>query len=1103
MAALPDDIRAEVIRDYVRQQRARQVVQDVANAAGPPPGQAANANDGSAAAAAVEPIDQEFLNALPPDLQEEILAQHARNVRLARDRAESGNAPHVADAVADPEDAAALIESLPPALRAQVLADADDSVLQQVMRFARHALMLNPGERNRGPPIGLGPSASGNDNTPLLGEFAGITTVAPRCTPQLLDRDAIVTLLLLFFTDPVQMNTQRLQRLIKGLCAHAVTCDFVIWCLLALLNEIDEENIAYDDSGSTVSGWLDSICVQSGIGQHERAVKFFKDSEKAAIHPTVLVQSIRLVLETLTILAKNYPGHFLPYRLRTPESQAVAGSVTPPFSRFWHFVYNLSKADVVPGSCIGSILGVPSGREEVSVSMPAASLEESPLGILMEHMGRSVIRSSAVLQDKLMCLICTIVQTLPDDTTSKMSIKPHKQPAPLAQQLEYIVKVLTEGSCTEEGLADGRTLLLEMIRALTQPTRPLIMSLIFSAAERLGNQLLIAVEQLDIDLRTMLNKEDTSPAKDVQQSSTSAGPSTEQRRRGNHRVVVYTDIDESTVVVDDMPSPPPLRRSTSAACWQLPLPRMQALTDKSGVQYVFLKMLQTIVKIRDVLRKERIEAPDSEQKAMEGAQMSALLHSLEPLWELVSKCMKNLAELDPQSVLALQPSAEAFFLIYGSALSSADPSKFSEDSNAQKLISFAEKHRDMLNRIIRHAGDTLSDGPFAILIQTPRLLDFDVKRMYFLKQIKSDGRNRNEDIAVRIRRSHLFSDSFRELFRLRGPEWKARFYVIFEGEEGQDAGGLLREWFTVITREIFNPNYALFITAPGDRVTYMINKTSYINPEHLDYFKFVGRIIAKAIYENKVLECYFTRAFYKHILSVPVRTQDLESEDPSFYNSLMFLLEHPIEEFGTELTFSLEIDEFGVTNMRELKENGASIPVTDENKEEYVKLVCQMKMTGSISQQLKAFLDGFYEIIPKNMISIFNEQELELLISGLPNFDIDDLYANTDYKSYTRTSPQIQWFWRALRSFEDADRAKFLQFVTGTSKVPLQGFASLEGMNGVQKFSIHMDSRSADRLPTAHTCFNQLDLPLYQSYEKLRDMLLLAVRECTEGFGFA
>lgn len=153
--------------------------------------------------------------------------------------------------------------------------------------------------------------------------------------------------------------------------------------------------------------------------------------------------------------------------------------------------------------------------------------------------------------------------------------------------------------------------------------------------------------------------------------------------------------------------------------------------------------------------------------------------------------------------------------------------------------------------------------------------------------------------------------------------------------------------------------------------------------------------------------------------------------------------------------------------------------------------------------RLNAFLEGFYDIIPKRLISIFNEQELELLISGLPNIDIEDLKANTEYHKYQANSIQVQWFWRALRSFDQADRAKFLQFVTGTSKVPLQGFASLEGMNGIQKFQIHRDDRSTDRLPSAHTCFNQLDLPVYKTYDKLRSSLLKAIHECSEGFGFA
>lgn len=102
-------------------------------------------------------------------------------------------------------------------------------------------------------------------------------------------------------------------------------------------------------------------------------------------------------------------------------------------------------------------------------------------------------------------------------------------------------------------------------------------------------------------------------------------------------------------------------------------------------------------------------------------------------------------------------------------------------------------------------------------------------------------------------------------------------YIVFEGEEGQDAGGLLREWYMIISREMFNPMYALFRTSPGDRVTYTINPSSHCNPNHLSYFKFVGRVVAKAVYDNRLLECYFTRSFYKHILGKSVRYLTLKS----------------------------------------------------------------------------------------------------------------------------------------------------------------------------------------------------------------------------------
>uniref|UniRef100_A0A914KKJ5 HECT-type E3 ubiquitin transferase n=1 Tax=Meloidogyne incognita TaxID=6306 RepID=A0A914KKJ5_MELIC len=526
-----------------------------------------------------------------------------------------------------------------------------------------------------------------------------------------------------------------------------------------------------------------------------------------------------------------------------------------------------------------------------------------------------------------------------------------------------------------------------------------------------------------------------------------------------------------------------------------------------------------------------------------------MVDELRSLWGQLSDCLTQLEKMPDShhAILALQNAAEAFFLCYSmffpqspkststkeqtatnstvdnlqsltqpqsTSINSPDSQPSStvnlNDANSyqKEMFAFAEKHRSVLNQILRGNNQSLESNAFAILTHFPKLLDFDVKRKYFHKELKKVGsRDRNryraEDIAIRVRRSHIFGDSFRELHRLRNSDWRSRFYIMFEGEEGQDAGGLLREWYQVITREIFNPNYALFINAPGDRVTYMINKSSYVNPEHLDYFKFVGRLIAKAIYDNKQLDCYFTRAFYKHILNIHVKYQDIESEDPEIFKSLEFLLNNSIEALGYDLMFCVEVEEFGVRSSRQLKDNGSKLLVTDANKQEYVHLMCQMKMTGSIRQQLNAFLEGFYELIPRNLISIFNEQELELLISGLPEIDVDDLCVNTEYKNYTRTSQQIQWFWRALRSFDQEDKAKFLQFVTGTSKVPLQGFAHLEGMNGTQKFTIQKDTRSQDRLPSAHTCFNQLDLPEYPNYETLQKMLLLACRECSEGFAFA
>jgi len=183
--------------------------------------------------------------------------------------------------------------------------------------------------------------------------------------------------------------------------------------------------------------------------------------------------------------------------------------------------------------------------------------------------------------------------------------------------------------------------------------------------------------------------------------------------------------------------------------------------------------------------------------------------------------------------------------------------------------------------------------------------------------------------------------------------------------------------------------------------------------------------------------------------------------------------------------------------------NGRNILVTDDNKADYIRLIAHHRMTSAIRAQIDSFLQGFYDLVPAELVCVFSPAELELLICGLPDVNVAELQANTEYHQYRAGDEVIVWFWDALKSLNREERASFLQFVTGTSKVPLGGFANLQGMRGTQKFSIHKAYGDAGLLPTAHTCFNQLDLPAYSSAEELKEKLLMAITEGAEGFGFA
>ncbi|KAI7802626.1 putative E3 ubiquitin-protein ligase NEDD4-like, partial [Triplophysa rosa] len=380
----------------------------------------------------------------------------------------------------------------------------------------------------------------------------------------------------------------------------------------------------------------------------------------------------------------------------------------------------------------------------------------------------------------------------------------------------------------------------------------------------------------------------------------------------------------------------------------------------------------------------------------------------------------------------------------------------------------------------------------------PYSRDYKQKYDYFRKKLKkpSDIPNRFE---LNVRRNAVLEDSYRRILSVKRPDLlKARLWVEFEGEKGLDYGGVAREWFFLISKEMFNPYYGLFEYSATDNYTLQINPNSGLcNEDHLSYFNIIGRVAGMAVYHGKLLDAFFIRPFYKMMLQKLITLQDMESVDSEYFNSLKWILEN--DPTDLDLRFTIDEELFGQTHQHELKPGGAEIVIDDSNKKEYIHLVIQWRFVDRIQRQMTAFKEGFYELIPQDLIKIFDENELELLMCGLGDVDVNDWRENTKYKNgYNQNHPAIIWFWKTVLLMDAEKRIRLLQFVTGTSRVPMNGFAELYGSNGPQLFTIEQWG-TRDKLPRAHTCFNRLDLPPYETFEELREKLHMAI-ENAQGF---
>ncbi|CAO2834572.1 unnamed protein product [Amaranthus hypochondriacus] len=1080
--ALPEELRAEVLSA-----QQGQVTQPV---------NAEQQNSGD--------IDPEFLAALPPDIRAEVLAQQQAQ-RVHQSQELEGQPVEM--------DTVSIIATFPSDLREEVLLTSSDAVLANLTpALVAEANMLRERFAHRYHSrtlFGMYPRSRRGESSRRgegLGVDRAVGNIASRRTvgsklleadgAPLVDTDALKGMIRLLRVVQ-QVYKGSFQRLLLNLCAHSKTRTELVKILMEMLM-LDEHKLV-DQQNLAEPSYRLYAC--------QSHVMYSRPQFVDGVPPLVS----RRVLETLTYLARNHP-YVAKILLELRLSKQVHRA--------------LENADKVHGKAL-MIVEKKNGETHSEELHSVALL----LGLLNQPL---YLRSNAHLE-QLLSLLDVII----DNAGSKASTSEPGSSTPEQQPSSEVPTGDAEMQTTESA---------------TIPSEPNAGSnvdeaMVSSGASEIDDAKVVLLSLPQTDLRLLCSLLATEGLSDNAYALVADVLK---------KLVAFTPSHCHLFITELANSVQKLSESAMAELHSFGEAEGALLHSSSSDGAAILRVLQALSALVASVNEKR-EDPRNSVVADNNVSLPLVreINSvLEPLWLELSSCISRIEvysdsglELPSSLVVKSKPSTasptlpagsqnvlpyiESFFVtcekIYpaqpGTSLdisvsavpevddASTSASKQQTSSSGSKadekraaFVKFTEKHRKLLNAFIRQ-NPGLLEKSFSLMLKVPRFIDFDNKRAHFRSKIKHQHDHHHSPLRISVRRAYILEDSYNQLRMRSTQELKGRLTVQFQGEEGIDAGGLTREWYQSLSRVIFDKGALLFTTVGNDS-TFQPNPNSVYQTEHLSYFKFVGRVVGKALFDGQLLDVHFTRSFYKHILGVKVTYHDIEAIDPDYYKNLKWMLENDISDL-LDLTFSIDADEeklilyerTQVTDY-ELIPGGRNIKVTEENKHQYVDLVAEHRLTTAIRPQINAFLEGFTELIHRELVSIFNDKELELLISGLPDIDLEDMRVNTEYSGYSPASPVIQWFWEVVQGFSKEDKARLLQFVTGTSKVPLEGFSALQGISGSQKFQIHKAYGSQDHLPSAHTCFNQLDLPEYPSKEHLQERLLLAIHEGSEGFGF-
>ena len=358
-------------------------------------------------------------------------------------------------------------------------------------------------------------------------------------------------------------------------------------------------------------------------------------------------------------------------------------------------------------------------------------------------------------------------------------------------------------------------------------------------------------------------------------------------------------------------------------------------------------------------------------------------------------------------------------------------------------------------------------------------------------------------IKLKVRRASLLQDSMEGMESIQAADMRKMFRFDFMGEPGLDAGGVAREWYNLVAEQLFNPDCGLFLYSSVNQMCMQINANSGIaNEYHLRYFHFAGRVLGKALMDGHITPVHLVAPLYKHLMGFPITLNDLEYIDDQVHRNLVELLDQE-DVSMLYLDFSVTEDVLGMTQSVSLVPGGEDIMVTNDNLGDYLREQLKYRLLVRIMDQLREFLKGFYDVVPEPLLAVFDYKELELLLHGLPNIKMEDWMAYTDYSGEFSGNPNhkvVKWFWEIVGGYSQENKAKLLQFSTGTCGVPAQGFAFLQGNDGnIRRFTLHGD-RNVRVFPRSHTCFNRIDMPLYASKAEMQKYLTMAITFESTGF---